>query len=945
MSNTKPCVLLIPLAALALFTGCTENPVKDVVKDIDKPGGNKPVVLSLVQSSGLDVSGFQKTVAGLDKINKVMDGAGARDIKVETGLQGIGGTAKGGPTVGAAKGKMGPGAGGRPKSGVVVALLKPSAGALAKRGLAKRAAEITLDSTWWDSSKAAMGSISQIHLTIDDDPQDGYTAKDSTVYKLPYNDTDFNANKVMHTSSSYRYVDGSAYWTATLDDDGDGILNGAPTGKPVLIVKINTSTRGDTVSKSVYHSEHGNVTAYDSLGDGRLRKSTDSTLVKGKATWWQKSYDGDGDGYAGTAEPGKSLKTNYESWSIDSAGYATLSWNGYGAGPDNEIDTWEDNTTLPGFSATVNSRGDTVYKSAQDDLDGDGIINGYAAGKTVQVRNSYWYKAGDTVSLSVWIEDYGKQTLMDSLWKSNPVSWTDSTFIKGKVAYWHKTYDGDGDGFVNTAAAGKAVMVKDDSYAQLDDTTFSLSSSAYGAGPDRDYTQWEDNEQYPSSSHTTNPKGETTAKYAWGDADGDGFYYAKGAANKVWEANQYFNQNEQKSYQDSTVKLIGDIATGDDDKVLYNTAAVVYLDGSTSNITTAAKGGKESFGEKDTITVNEKYTYTGYIAKDNEDHTGDQDSTVRITYMIPNDLAAWEDDEIVWSSSKAYYKKGLELLFSSEVFTARKPMLSGGEPVSGTYEREERYSASAETDVNRWREWQEFDNEKSTYSSRNVHYYVRGDSTVETGSQVSEFEGTYAKNWDDSTRNTGWYNNNTHEFKDTVIYLKAKDKDPAKDISWGTYNADDGTGDYWWKQFLANGDSAGPASRSIVKKLGEDHMEITSISDGVTSTYKTHKDTTFWEDNSDSVKTVYSSISREDGSYLLMQETKDAKGAVLLKGSFVFLPDGSGYGSLVEYKEGTAQTPITLKFDLDGTTYVNGVAITDEPVADGSTTGGNTSGG
>ncbi|GEM_PF-3255392 len=911
------------LLAAFILAGCStvaKDPVS--VSNPDKVNGKKPA-LNLTQATAASLADFHKNIAALDKVGKLMGGPTGSDTKIQVGLQSLGGSARVGGGADA-KSKIviaAKGPGKIPKGGVVGALLKTGAHH-ARRGLAKSAALIP-DTSWFVLDDSAGGSIYQLREYGEDSGDRPYTGKDSTAYRFPYDEAD---PVVLATVSTLAYADGGTYQVAYEDLDGDGVLNGADVGKTDQIKRIITTVNHDTTYKSEITTDHGTVKVYDQLGEGTLLSSVDSTFIAGKSTGWYKTQDGDGDGVLNTSASGPALIEYASSWFNDDGTrsfYIAL----YGPGPDKDYGQPADNLCYHNMGGTLNASGDTLTTYGSYDDDGDGILNGASVGKTVRIRKTYSSHYGDTLYHQAALTDHGNTFLYDSLGDGEALSSADTVWIKGKITGRNETRDGDGDGFLNTAANGGEPIIKTAAFGVNEDGSQWYAYNVYDPGADKDFSKWEDNGQYPSFNVTLSAKGDTLSRSDYGDADGDGLYFsgAAGAANKVWVTNHYFNQNGYKTYRDSVVQFVHDLTIGDDDQITYYSAAAHYDDGSTSLITTNAKHGKDVFGEKDTVEVKEIYTYTGYVAKDADDHTGDKDSAVIVTWMIPNDLGTNDDDEVVYWSHKDYYKKSLSTLFSSEVFTAKVPVLAGQEPEAGVMVKEERYTASAEHDVSKWFRREEFDKAKGTSAWHDVSYYVRGDSSYEDGGLLAAGVGTYARNPDADTRNTGWYNSNTNEFKDTTLYLGAKGTDPAKDISWGTYKDEDGTGDYTNEEVLANGDTS--MSRTIKVKKGEDQFVVTEISAADTNTYETHKDTTLWTQPDSSGKTKYSSVLGDDGSYTVLETTLDTDGKTLATGEFTFFPDGSGSGSIVAYADGKAQAPVNLKFDPDGTTYVEGVKV------------------
>jgi hypothetical protein len=909
-----------------LLVGCAKNEKKTVTGPIDKPDDKPVVVLDRKQTTGASAASMHKNLSSLDKIGKVMEGPSGKTPKVEVGLKSIGGS-KAAPAVGA-KSKIAPPAKGG-KTTIVGALLKSGSGlakiGLTKQGLGKVSSRSSMDSAWFTYSDSSKGHVYRIITSSDETADNPYTTRDSTVFQWPYDD---ELPVVFFSSISYFFADNSIYISSTYDLDGDGILNGAAKGKTSQLNKLQVSITHDTVSRYWTREDHGIATNWSDMGEGSPMGASDTTTIKGKITSYTTTKDADGDGFLNFALQGEA-KVATESYSVLEDGSISTSSALYGPGSDKDYNLWEDNVYYPFTSTVLGPKLDTLSHSLTSDGDGDGILNGYAQGKSTEIKRITRSFTGDTLSIGITYTSYGKGVLWDSL-GDGQLNWSaDSTFANGKPIWWQTTKDGDGDGFAFTSAPGKTAKVDNNSWSRSEDGSSYAFYNSYGIGPDKDYYLWEDNEQYPSMTVNLGAKGDTLSKTVYDDADGDSFYYAKGATNKVSEWSYYANQEGYKTYRDSVIKMIGDIATNDDDKVGFYTASVDYLNGSTSLITTKAKNGKDVFGEKDTIEVNERYTYTNYIPTSTDDNIGDQDSALVVTWMIPKELSTNDDDEIIYWSDKIFYKKTLPLYYTATIVTAKVPFLASQDPLLGTTTQEQKFNGVADLDVVKYYRLDEFDHTKNTASWREVNTFKNGDSTFEVGNQISANIGTYSSQADKETRNSGWYNTLTNEFKDTTVYLNAKDKELSKDISFGMYKDEDSTCDYSSKQIYANGDTS--LTRTVKVKEKADVFRVTTTDNGVTSIYRMHKDTTSWEQSDSTSKTSFSSITREDGSYSVLQSTIGVpSGATLAKGTMTFFADGSGDGTITDFVDGKEQTPVKLKFDADGTTYIDGVKVPDE---------------
>ncbi len=558
------------------------------------------------------------------------------------------------------------------------------------------------------------------------------------------------------------------------------------------------------------------------------------------------------------------------------------------------------------------------------DFDGNGLVNGGLHSMVIKISRTTHM---DTAWINMQVSDQGNLVLIDSLGEGRPIKMADSSFIAGKAIYCRMLTDADGDGLLNAATDGK-IRVNEETRGVNEDGSVSLQTTLYGAGADHDFLLSDDNEIVFFHSATLNALGDTLSVETGADADEDGFYLnPASAANRVSVTTRSLKGDDYKMYKDSVVKILGKSEESALEKIAFFAAQGEYLDGSKSFSTTHNLNGKDSYGEKDTVELREKVDYTGVPITPKDDNSL-LDSIVRVTYLLP-DPAKNGDDKLVWWSSKSYFKKGQDRITISETFLPKIPVAANLDADAGISTTETRYSASGDHEVARTYDWNRFDNKSGVSSWRNVSYLGGGDSTWETGSTLAKGIGTYVKALDKNTRNSGWYNSNTNEFKDTTVYLGNKGSEPAMEVSYGTYKDEDGTGDWTTVVIAVNGEKS--TSRTVRVLEGKGVFSVMTISGADTSSYKTRGDTTIWVEKSGDTATTYSQVQHDDGSYSVIYNTVETSTlAPLTSGIITYGVDGVGKGSVTTYENRVAKAAVTIEIDADGATFLDGVKVVED---------------
>lgn len=591
-----------------------------------------------------------------------------------------------------------------------------------------------------------------------------------------------------------------------------------------------------------------------------------------------------------------------------------------GKGRDSTVLKWPHNPGNPavlGFHRQRAFDDGVVERSAAYDDDGDGLLSEAPAGKRVRLRRIWLTTHGDSLWKSVVLTQHGQTTHFDSLGDGDAQTWTDTAFVGGKVAWWRKVYDGDGDGFAATAAPGSKVRIRSDNFSILADGTFRYGFDTHGPGPDGDYGKDADNEHYAASSMTVNSKGEDVSRSERGDADGDGLLWspAAGAVNRVWETAAYFRRTDMKSYKDSLVKVLGTRREADA-RVVHYGAAYERMDGTMVAVSVAAMDGKTAFGPADTVLVSERMVHAA----------GDEelrDSTVRMAHMIPGHLDTEEDDKLLWWAVKVFHRTGSPVVMRSESFASAAPMAPGTEAAAGSLVVEETRRGDGPNDVVRVWKRNDFDRDAGTAAWREIRNTKSGDSTVTGGTKSAAGGGTYVTHAGKGLKQTGWYDPATGAFRDTVMWIDAKGMPAGRLASEGTLK--NGTGTLRRSLVRADGKSI-EVTVSSAKGL-DGSLSVTRIAGKDTTVYKAHGDTTTLEKVLGAAKVTFALARMESQSYSLALLGKDLAGTLLIRGVMTFLPGGTGDGELIEYAKGDAKPRISFHSEPDGDVIVGGVKL------------------
>lgn len=591
-----------------------------------------------------------------------------------------------------------------------------------------------------------------------------------------------------------------------------------------------------------------------------------------------------------------------------------------GNGRDSTIFRWPhnpDNPAVLGFHRLRAFDDGVTERSVAYDDDGDGLLSEAPAGKRVRLRRIWLTTHGDSLWKSVVLTQHGQTTHFDSLGAGDAQTWTDTAFVGGKVAWWRKVYDGDGDGFAATAASGTKLKIRSDNYSILADGTFRYGFETHGAGPDGDYGKDADNEHYAASAMTVNSKGEDVSKSESGDADGDGLLWspAAGAVNRVWETAAYFRRSDMKSYKDSVVKVLGPGREADA-RVAHYGATYERMDGTAASVSVSSLDGKTAFGPGDTVLVSERLVHAA----------GDEelrDSTVRTTHMIPGRLDVAEDDKLIWWAVKVYYGAESPVLQRGESFTSAEPMAPGAEATAGSLVVEEKRRGVGPADVVRVWKRNDFDKVAGTAAWREIRNAKSGDSTVTSGVKTGKGGGTYASHAGKGLKESGWYDPATGAFRDTVTWVDAKGAEIGKRTQAGTLK--EGVGEYAVTVVRADGKTS--EVRMAGSRPADGARVLTRVAGPDTSRIAVRGDTATLDRAFGKAKVHFTLARTGAGAYQLDFSGKGETGKVLITGALSFIAEGSGSGELVEYVSGVAKPSVSFLSEPDGRVLVGGKII------------------
>lgn len=551
------------------------------------------------------------------------------------------------------------------------------------------------------------------------------------------------------------------------------------------------------------------------------------------------------------------------------------------------------------------------------DEDGDGLLNEAAPGTKIRLRKVWTTTHGDTTWKSDHHTVHGSTNLYDSIGPGADTGWTDTVFVGGKTVSWQRIMDGDKDGFVATAAPGKAVRINRDSYSELGNGVFRLDYESFGPGADGDFLAAADNERYPYRSQTIDAAGHTLATTRYGDADGDGFVFDPAAAaghNRAWIVNQYPAGDSAKAWSDSLAEILSGPGGGDA-KITYYGAAREYLDG--RKLAAFARiPGSGAFGGADTVQIWEKWDLSA------RQGGSDPDSTLKVTWVIPGVLGDPGDDEIAKTYYQAWNKAGQASVSVSELLTADVPFAPGGAPASGTWTREERRNPVSSKSIVRSVQYQEFDADRGAADWRRTDYFESGDSAVSQGGSAPGGEGSYVQALGQGARSAGTYDAATGAFADTTAFLGPKGEARAREIAWGQVDAAKGTCDYRVKR-LGGKDTATAHITAVAEGGGLALMRVAGA-----DTLRAHLegDSAVLVKTVGGVKRTYAWTAAA-GANRVAETDAAADGTALASGEYYFGQDLSGKGTLKKTPPGKAAAESQAQFLSDGSLYLDGLRV------------------
>ncbi|GEM_PF-5724493 len=566
----------------------------------------------------------------------------------------------------------------------------------------------------------------------------------------------------------------------------------------------------------------------------------------------------------------------------------------------------------------------STLRFAITDEDGDHYLNAAVPPKPIQLRKVWVTVHGDTTWKSIYHTVHGHTTFYDSIGPGATASWTDSVMVAGKTVFTQHVFDGDGDGMINTAAAGAKVKIKRDSYTIGADGIETIDYEIFGPGADGKYETEADNERYPYQSLKANATG-NLAVTKYGDADGDGFYWNPASAGtaKAWISNEYPAGDSLVGFRDSLVQELSGTG-GAVKKITYFSSTKEYKDGRMLLVFSRMPGGSGSFTGTDTVPVWEKLSLTGYTAKGTTDPLAGLDSTLRVTWMIPGVLETPADDKVVKSYSQAWYKAGQASVTASELFTPTVALAAGEAPKSGTLERESRSNPTSSKSVIRTRLFREFNAASTESGWTRTDYFENGDSATSSGAGTLSGAGSYVQDLGRGARNTGFYDAKSGEFQDTLALLDFKGGEKSREVAWGTYDADKGTGDYYHKR-LSGKDTA--TSHIVVTADGNSGFTLKRVSASDTAEMHFAGDTATLVKTRTGVKRTYTWTTGGGASAVTQHDENVVTGASVGNGSYVFGLDLSGNGTLTKTPAGKSPVESKVQFQADGTAYVDGVKV------------------
>ncbi len=579
--------------------------------------------------------------------------------------------------------------------------------------------------------------------------------------------------------------------------------------------------------------------------------------------------------------------------------------------------------------------GKTVTLTVTDE-DGDPLLNEAPTGYPIKLHKKWITLHGDTTWRSDMHSLYGITTFYDSIGSGSPSQWTDSIFNKGVCIWWEKTYDCDGDGMVLTHAAGGKTKIQKDSYTDLGDGSVRMDFEAFGPGPDGDYMREADNERYPFRSVVFDAHGNEKVTTRFGDKDGDGFFWSPdaGAGNLASVVNVFQSTDSVKSRIDSLVETVpeagslpasGDLAAA---KVVYFGSTLTYKDSTSSRIFT--KAGKDGFSGSDTITIWEYRSYAKYQPSAADDPLKDIDSTLRVTWVVPNDLSNPDDDQIVKWYSESFFKSGHSKVTVTDVFTPDAPIRKSQAAQAGTGIHEEILHPLNSQSVIRALTWKAFDLSQHASNWKETRYFENGDSSIAMGNEISKGVGGYSHVLGAHLLNSGWFDANTGGFKDTLKVTDLAGKPLFTETCAGTLSQA-GTGSFDRKRIMASGSAAGAlADHFEVGKDGADGaggFKLTMTGKD-TAVISLRGDSATWAGAMPGTNLTLTWSHPGAGVYQVSESGADTKTkSITGTGDFKFGEDGTGKGLYTPYANGKAQPDQSILFSAEGGVFEGGVRI------------------
>jgi len=307
------------------------------------------------------------------------------------------------------------------------------------------------------------------------------------------------------------------------------------------------------------------------------------------------------------------------------------------------------------------------------------------------------------------------------------------------------------------------------------------------------------------------------------------------------------------------------------------------------------------------------------------DSLADYDSILRVSFIVPHDLATPADDKVTRWFTQIFYKSGRPVVSTSDVFTPDAPVSPGQIATAGASIHEDILKPINGQSVIRTLRYRITDPAKGQDDWRDVRYFENGDSSVATGSSQSEGVGTYVKNLGLKVKSSGWADANTGAFRDTLTVLDAAWKTSIQEFCEGTLKGDDGLGEFdrtTVRQGVATKShfkvtQSGTAGMRMERRTGSDTSLIVFAEDTATTSARVG-----------GVKRTCSWFPDGEGVYKVLESGTNAKdGTAKDTGEFTFGEDGSGTGAYTAYAKGKAQPEAKVFLRADGAAFLDGVKI------------------